>query len=39
MLSNKIIDLADILNNDMINESEVSQYVIHMKRRNIIEKK
>lgn len=39
MLSNKIIDLADILNNDMINESEVFQYVIHMKRRNIIEKK
>lgn len=39
MRKNKIIDLADCLNNDMLTESEVSQYVINMTRRTKIEKK
>lgn len=39
MRKNKIIDLADCLNNDMLTESEVSQYVINMTRRTKVEKK
>ncbi len=39
MRKNNIIDLADCLNNDMLTESEVSQYVINMTRRTKVEKK